>query len=124
MTRIAFSIWNSRIAPVFEVARHMMVTEETDERSYAEAYCFDSNNTVERATILRSLGVTHLVCGAITTETSEILYELGIEVSSFVSGDYEQVKEALYAGSLHRKRHRMPGCKRQLSCQQRLKKKT
>lgn len=124
MTRIAFSLWNSRIAPVFEVARHLVITEELHDQSYAESYCFASDNIIERATMLRALRVTHLVCGAITTETMEILYELGLEISSFVAGDYEQVKEALHAGSLHRKRHRMPGCKRQLSCQQRLKKKT
>lgn len=119
MTKIAFSLWNKRIAPVFEVARHFYVTEEIAQCERAEEHSFTSDNSLERIDLLHALGVTQLVCGAITTETRALLINQGIMVCSFAAGDYEQVCKALRDGVINRKRHRMPGCGKQHQARQR-----
>lgn len=113
MTRAAFSLWNNRIAPVFDVARHLLIVDVDNgmviggmERRFA------SDNPHERALRLSSLEIDQLVCGAISRDTAETLEQNGIQVISFVTGDCGHVVQAWLKGRLHDNRLLMPGCNR------------
>jgi len=110
VTRAAFSLWNDRIAPVFDVARNLLIvdTAQGAETGRIERR-FSGDSPQERAMRLASLQVDHLVCGAITRETADALQDRGIQVVSFVSGQLEQVIQAWLHGHLHERSLHMPG---------------
>lgn len=113
MKRTAFSLWNERIAPVFDVAKTIWIVETAEGRVVGQTgRRFSSDDPHERALRLATLQVEQLVCGAITRSTQEALKERGIEVVSFVAGDLKQVMQAWLADHLHDRRLKMPGCRR------------
>jgi len=111
VTKIAFSIWNKRIAPVFDVARHLWIieTEGMDIVGQSERR-FATDDTQERVLRLVTLQVDQLICGAITRGSSDALTERGIKVVSFVAGGLEQVVQACLTDSLKDGHLAMPGC--------------
>jgi predicted Fe-Mo cluster-binding NifX family protein len=110
VTRTAFSLWNERIAPVFDVARHLRIVDAADKRILSQTdHRFASDDAQERALRLATLEVEQLVCGAITRNFQEALLDRGIHVVSFVAGDLEQVIAACVAGSLLDGHLAMPG---------------
>ncbi|MDD2310022.1 MAG: NifB/NifX family molybdenum-iron cluster-binding protein [Desulfuromonadaceae bacterium] len=113
MTKIAFSLWNKRIAPVFDVARNLWIVE-TDENDIIgqSGKRFATDDTQDRALRLTTLQVDQLVCGAITRSSSEVLAEHGIMVISFIAGELEQVIQAWLSDSLKDGHLAMPGCSR------------
>jgi predicted Fe-Mo cluster-binding NifX family protein len=113
VTRTAFSLWNERIAPVFDVARHLWIIDATEGRIVGQTgRRFSSDDPQERALRLSTMQVELLVCGAITRSSYEALTERGIRVVSFVAGDLEQVIQASLSGRLHDGHLAMPGCRR------------
>ena len=111
VTKIAFSIWNKRIAPVFDVARHLWIidTDRGDIVAQSERR-FATDDTQERVLRLVTLQVDQLICGAITRGSSDALAERGIKVVSFVAGGLEQVVQAWQSDSLKDGHLAMPGC--------------
>ncbi len=63
-----------------------------------------------RARRVADLGVTALICGAISQPLEALLAARQIEVISQVCGDVEEVLEAFRAGALEDDRFIMPGC--------------
>ncbi len=113
MARIAFSIWNERIAPVFDVARHFWIIELADGRITGQTgRRFSTDDPDERALRLASMGVEQVVCGAISRHGCQALTEKGLKVVSFVAGELEQVVQACLCGSLDNGELAMPGCGR------------
>lgn len=113
MAKIAFSIWNKRIAPVFDVARHLWIIETAEGEIVGQSERrFATDDTHERALRLAALQVEQLVCGAITRSSCDALMERGIKVVSFVAGGLEQVIQACLADSLKDGHLAMPGCRR------------
>ncbi|MDD2581059.1 MAG: hypothetical protein PHR66_03590 [Desulfuromonadaceae bacterium] len=67
MTRTAFSFWNDRIAPVFDVARNLWIVESTERGIIGQTERhFSSDDAQERALRLATLQVEQMICGAIT----------------------------------------------------------
>lgn len=113
MTRTAFSLWNERIAPVFDVARSLWIIDAADGCLLDQTgRRFSSDDPRERAMRLSTLQVEQLVCGAITRSSYEALEERGIQVVSFVAGDLEQVIEACLTDRIKDGHLAMPGCRR------------
>ncbi|MBV5339447.1 MAG: hypothetical protein J0665_07795 [Deltaproteobacteria bacterium] len=111
MGKIAFSIWNKRIAPVFDVARHLWIIETAEGRIVGQSERrFATDDTQERVLRLTTLQVEQLICGAITRGSCEALAERGIKVVSFVAGGLEQVIQACLSDSLKDGHLAMPGC--------------
>ena len=109
--RAAFVTWNDRIAPVFDVARHVRLVEveaervvRTDERALPEG------PPAGRAVQLAELGTAVLVCGAISRPLELMVAAQGIQVIPFVVGDLTEVIDAWIGGKLDDERFAMPGC--------------
>ena len=105
-----FSIWNRRIAPVFDVATHLLLVEVDGEQLVSESHV----QLVEEAPLPRSfqlaeLGLTTLVCGAISRPMLTSISAYGIQVLPFVSGAVSEVLDAWLSGNLESEAFAMPG---------------
>jgi len=111
MTKAAFAHWESRIAPVFDVARRLLVIADTDGQTAGETQEFlPQDQPVHRALRLAELGVGVLVCGAISRPLQELVQAQGIQVIPFVAGELREVVQAWRDGRLESRQFAMPGC--------------
>lgn len=120
MKRIAFSLWNERIAPVFDVARTIWIVDSAAGQVIGQTgRRFSSDDPHERAMRLATLQVDQLVCGAITRSTHDALTDRGIEVVSFVSGDLPHVMRTWVSNHFNDKNPQLPGCRKGIRIQHR-----
>lgn len=109
--KVALSVWNGRIAPVFDVSRrillldihHRVVTGREEET-------FEEDDPVRKAGKLAEWKVRKLLCGAISRPLAGLFAAYGIRTIPFLAGDAEEVIEAYLAGELPNRRLTMPGC--------------
>ncbi len=111
MTKTAFSYWNRRIAPVFDIAQRLRVVEIDSGRVIGETEeTLTGDLPVQKAQYLTESGISTLVCGAISTQLSEVMVAYGIRVIPFVAGDLGDVIAAWCNGGLDSRNFDMPGC--------------
>jgi predicted Fe-Mo cluster-binding NifX family protein len=111
MTKAAFSVWDERIAPVFDVARQLLLVEGVGGGIISETgKTFDDDFYLRKALILADLGIDVLICGAISRPLAEAVAAYGIRVIPFVAGEVHEVKGAWLSGRLDTRRFAMPGC--------------
>lgn len=109
--KAAFSVWNDRIAPVFDVAGHLRLVEIEDGKVVRETDAILPEQLPSRRALrLAELGVDTLVCGAISRPLHDLVAGYGIAVVPFVAGDLREVLQAWLAGALHGEAFAMPGC--------------
>ena len=109
--KTAFTFWNNRIAPVFDTARQIRVIETESGQIISETLeTLKFDLPVQKALRLSDLGITTLVCGAISKPLNEIVTAYGIRVISFVAGELQEVINAWHAGNLEPGAFAMPGC--------------
>ena len=104
--KTAITIWNGRVAPVFDVARQCLLMEN---EVRLELPIPDGSAAI-KTSFLADHNVSQVICGAISREYENALVTSGIEVISFIAGPLEQVLEAWQAGNLVQAHFAMPGC--------------
>ncbi len=112
--RLAITVWNGRIAPVFDVAGTLRLVEISGDaitQDQMVKYPRDGG-MFSRVAGLVQQKIDVLVCGAVSRPVYRMLADSGIEVHSFVSGEAEEVLEALLNGSFDDAAFFMPGCGR------------
>ncbi len=108
--KTAFSSWNSRIAPVFDVAGRICLVETEAGRILSETTeILPAEESVEKVRQLTRLRVNTLVCGAISRFLHDLVRSSGITVVPFVAGDLQEVIHAWIEGRLGDS-FAMPGC--------------
>ncbi len=113
--KTAFSSWNNRIAPVFDVARQVFIVESDQGRIVRESdEAMPGDDPAAKARCLENLGVNTLVCGAISRPLQDLVASCGITVIPFVAGELRTVIQASLDGSIHDDIFAMPGCCRQV----------
>jgi predicted Fe-Mo cluster-binding NifX family protein len=109
--RVAFAVWNDRVAPVFDVARQVYVIDTRSGQILAEEISsIEGEVPAQKASRLAELGIGTLVCGAISYQLLTTIAAYGIRVVPFIAGDLRQVVRALLSGTLEQKQYAMPGC--------------
>lgn len=109
--KTAFPFWNYRIAPVFDVARQLLLVESQKGRIISEtAEPMPADDLGEKAESLARLGVNTLVCGAISRTMQGLIESRGIALVPFVAGDLRVVIQAWIEGRIHDGAFTMPGC--------------
>lgn len=109
--KTAFAYWDNRIAPVFDIARQIHVVETESGRVVAETEEIIANDLPAKKVFrIVELGVSTLVCGAISRQLQTMVIASGIRVISFVAGDLCKVIKAWFDGNLESGRFAMPGC--------------
>lgn len=109
--RVAVTICNGRISPVFEVARRLLLLEVEDGRVIGRREepleCADPGQQTSRLSYFQP---NVLICGAILRPQFNLLTACAIRVVPFVAGDVEAVITAYLQGSLNGAAWSMPGC--------------
>jgi predicted Fe-Mo cluster-binding NifX family protein len=109
--KAAFSVWDNRIAPVFDVSRQILLVETKAGRINSERREALADTIPEqKAACLAELGVDILVCGAVSRPLQEMLAAYGIRVIPFLAGDLREVIGAWLAGKGEINLFAMPGC--------------
>jgi len=109
--KIALTVWQNRVSPVFDTARRVVLTELAEgvwasktEESLPEG------PAALRVTKLKQLGVGVLVCGAISRPLACLVEGANIKLIPFVSGPIDEILQALSQGTLETTAFGMPGC--------------
>jgi predicted Fe-Mo cluster-binding NifX family protein len=111
--RVALTVWNGRVSPVFDVCTEALILDIDNGRVTASFRLALSNEEpAGRTHQLADSAVGTLICGAISNEARQQLESRGIHVIAFVAGDAEPVIAAFTAGQLPDDRFSMPGCRR------------
>lgn len=117
--KVAFTEWNGRIAPVFDVSNTALlidtgVTDDSRERDVR----LPLDSPSAKVAFLADQGVDLLVCGAITRQVQRMAEAEGIQVYPFVSSNIKDAVDAWMHGRLDQASYSMPGCRR---CRHRLR---
>lgn len=113
--KLAITVWNGRIAPLFDVAKQVLIVETEGFGSpVTELTTIELHNdsVAQKIATLAAIGVKALVCGAISREYEEALLDADIELDAYVAGDVTDILEAWQRGMMHQRRYSMPGCQR------------
>ena len=105
--KVAIAVWKGRLAPVFDVARQLLLLEVRNNGIFSREYVELRGNPAGR---LRELGVEVLICGAISQPVAWLAASGGIKIISFIAGGVEEVIAAYLAGTLPSAAFAMPGC--------------
>lgn len=110
--RIALTVWNGRIAPVFDVAGTVRLVEVDGEIIIDDKLVGlpHSSGMMRRVAALVEQKIDVLVCGAVSRPVHRMLVDSGIKVHSFVSGEEDEVLKALLTDGLEENSFIMPGC--------------
>eukprot|EP00828_Plagiopyla_frontata_P006391 TRINITY_DN1277_c0_g1_i2.p1 TRINITY_DN1277_c0_g1~~TRINITY_DN1277_c0_g1_i2.p1 ORF type:complete len:289 (-),score=11.55 TRINITY_DN1277_c0_g1_i2:170-1036(-) len=109
--KVAFSIWNKRIAPVFDTSIEIMLVEVENREIISRQGCSLSTGVVaDKILRLGELEVGVLVCGAVSRIVQEQLIQSGIEVVPFISGEVDTVIKGWLQEELSQDSFAMPGC--------------
>ena len=112
--KAAFVYWDNRIAPVFDVARKILIVEADAGHIVTETQdTLPDNHPVQKALRLAELGVDTLVCGAISRALRDMVSAYGIRVIPFVAGGLPEIVGAWRGRALRGDAFAMPGCCRQ-----------
>jgi predicted Fe-Mo cluster-binding NifX family protein len=111
--KIALTVWEDRISPVFDAATTLLLAELEDsgilEKHLAPLPPVSSTRLPET---LQAMGVSVLICGAISEGHANRLASNGIELIPFVSGKTERILDAYAKGKPIVPAFSMPGCGR------------
>ena len=110
--KVAFAIWNNRIAPVFDVARllHIVEAENSVINGSVEEILPIDLLPIKKAERLSELGVKTLICGAISRPLYDTIVANGIDVIPFIAGELDEVVQAWLSGRPDWHHFAMPGC--------------
>ncbi len=111
--KLALTVWDGRISPVFDVCREALVLEiergSVVKRSRASLDTVQATGKVDR---LLALGIETLICGAITEPLQGELTARGLRVIGFIAGEVDDVVDAFLTQRLSAASFIMPGCQR------------
>ena len=108
--KAAVSIWQDRVAPVFDVSDTIVVVEIKKSTVNAKSLeRLDANDSSAKILKMVRLEIDMLVCGAVSRSLCDLIAASGILVVPFVSGQVNEVIQALMDDRLNEERFDMPG---------------
>jgi len=111
MKKVALTVWNGRISPVFDVSQQILVLDiEGDAVITRRKETVTETDPLCRVTKLSDLKIETLICGAISRPLAWTLSAHSVRVIPFIAGDIEEVIEAFLADRLPNQKMAMPGC--------------
>lgn len=109
--KAAFTIWNGRIAPVFDVAGQIVITQSCAANDVLQWVDLPEGTATEKLLFLHQQQVEILVCGAMTRSTLLIAEAFNIDVLPFIAGAQQQVIDCWRNNQPFEPYFVMPGCK-------------
>ena len=115
--RTVLTIWNGRIAPVFDVAgQALLVVSENGATLAEDNLVLPASSAVAKVASLAEARADVLICGAISRPARYAANAYGIEVHSFIAGTVWEVIQAWLEGRLGERAFAMPGCGGKQDC--------
>ena len=115
--RMVLTIWNTRIAPVFDVAGQVLLVETENGTALTEHHLtLPGGSGLGKVACLAEAGTDMLICGAISRPARLAANAYGIEVYSFIAGNVREILQACLEGRLKESAFAMPGCGRKQGC--------
>ena len=109
--KVAITIWENRISPVFDAAENLLIAEIRDREIVARKIRpLPAGPYGRLIELLRDHQVEVLICGALCVGPAAFLEMHGIHVISFIAGDAGQVL-ARFAQDGDLSAFFMPGCR-------------
>jgi predicted Fe-Mo cluster-binding NifX family protein len=109
--KVALPIWDDRVSPVFDVAHELLVTDVNGQAVGTQAtHVIAETDAAARAKTVADLGVTVLICGAISQALEQLLLSRGVRVIPRKYGDAHEVLTAHITRRLDEPQYTMPGC--------------
>jgi predicted Fe-Mo cluster-binding NifX family protein len=111
--KLALTVWEDRISPVFDSARKLLVAEFENHvitnRRYEQ---FDATLSHRLTKRLIELDISVLICGAISEQPAQFIEATGIKIIPFIAGNADNVLAEYVKDSLVKPEFLMPGCGR------------
>jgi predicted Fe-Mo cluster-binding NifX family protein len=115
--KIAVTIWNNRVSPVFDVAGKVLLFNTADKNICSERQLLLPDTCVAAKVLsLTGAGTDILVCGAISRDAHQFALNAGIKVYPFIAGDVMEVLQACLTDRLIEGGFEMPGCACRMAC--------
>jgi predicted Fe-Mo cluster-binding NifX family protein len=109
--KTAISIFEARVAPVFDTAREICLVERSASGDPTKTFCrFEDGDLQAKVAWLVACEVRMLICGAVSQPIHHALVDAGIDVVPFVCGEIDEVIAAQAAKTLSKPAFAMPGC--------------
>ena len=110
MRTVVIPVYVSRVAPVFDFCtKALLVTMADGSETERNELLLRSFSLSERATMIRKVGATDLICCGISNVLHTILESSGVHVVPGIAGQVEEVLAAFMADRLDQPHFRMPG---------------
>ena len=115
--KTAITIWNNRVAPVFDVSGKVLLYESDGEQLRSERMILLPEACASvKVTCLVEGGTSVLICGAISKDALLTATNAGIKVYPFIAGDVREIIQACLDGSFIEENFSMPGCAFRSTC--------
>ncbi len=109
--RIAIPVWNSRVSPVMDTARRIMVVDlESNKSGQRQMIDLGGANPHELIKTLEMMEIDILICGAISAQLETQLQSINIRIYPWIRGKVDLILSAFTQGALDREELRLPGC--------------
>jgi predicted Fe-Mo cluster-binding NifX family protein len=109
--KIAVTVWEHRVSPVFDAAQTLLIAEIDGHRLGTVVHrSFDPQRPLELLRLLRALEVEVIICGAVSEEPATMLEAAGIRLIPFVTGRVDRVLAHYLHGRPFEGEFCMPGC--------------
>ena len=111
--KVALTVWEHRISPVFDTANMLLLAEIKDKKVISKRHePFDPELFSRLVNRLTALDITVLICGAISKVPANIIEASRIKLIPFISGKADDVLECYAQGIQIIPAFLMPGCGR------------
>ncbi|MBL7226117.1 MAG: dinitrogenase iron-molybdenum cofactor biosynthesis domain-containing protein [Desulfobacteraceae bacterium] len=109
--KVALTVWEKRISPLFDCAGMLLVVEIVDCTESDRYFVpFHYESPFSRAANLSDLGIKVLICGAVSNLFANTIESYGIRIIPFVAGPVDEVIDTYLTNGLSDSKFRMPGC--------------
>jgi predicted Fe-Mo cluster-binding NifX family protein len=110
--KVALTVWENRISPVFDCAQMLLVVDIAEHRETGRHFePFHYETPFSRAAKLSDLGVQVLICGAVSDHFANMIETYRIRIISFIAGAVEDVLDSYLVDGVCDSKFRMPGCR-------------
>jgi len=109
--KVAVTVWEDRISPVFDASRRLLIVEIENARVTDRSYVFfDPTWPADLVKTLAMLEVPVLICGAVSQAPATTINAGGITLIPFIAGEVDRVLDAYAKGDSLAPTFVMPGC--------------
>ena len=118
--KIAVTIWEKRISPVFDSSGLLLIVEINNDKIISRREePFNSDAPFLLVNRLNDLNVNILICGAISQMPATVIEQGGVLLIPFIGGIVNDVLDCCAKGNSPATEFLLPGCGRMKCCRQR-----